>query len=86
MLSGVRVPSSLSLDLVVAAKLVAEHLRKRSGLADAARWGMLALLVLAVLPPGLPAQGTGPTVTVDSRMAAPAWAWTSCSWPSASTA
>jgi hypothetical protein len=34
----------------------------------------LALLALAVVPLGLPAQGIGPTVVVDARMAAPAWA------------
>ncbi len=37
-------------------------------------WRRLALLALAVVPLGLPAQDTGTTVTVDSRMAAPAWA------------
>jgi len=35
---------------------------------------VVALLALVVIPPGLPAQDAGPTVAVDSRMAAPAWA------------
>ena len=33
-----------------------------------------ALLALAVIPLGLPAQSIDPTVTVDSPMAAPGWA------------
>ena len=34
----------------------------------------LALLALGLIPAGLPAQNASPTVTVDSRMSAPAWA------------
>ena len=35
---------------------------------------VLALLALAAIPLGLPAQGIGPTVVIDARMAAPTWA------------